>query len=238
MIRSPTLGCLLGLAIALCDVAASAQPVRLGVRIVNTPPGMERVLRGVRGAFVNAVSPGSIGLSAGIRPLDLITAVNDQATPNASAMLEAVNGLAGPPRSVTVLRDGRLLELQPGAVAAGAPQPGVCAAYVVYSRPDDASGLVSGPWPVDDPADPVAVGGLLDRFAAYAHTIDPKLDAPGMNRRGCDPGEGTGGVDCWAASGRFGVAGFGAIECANDVDKITAFNGRDLGWKPPQAAGR
>ena len=224
------------MAVALYGAAVSAQPVRLGVRIVDTPPGMQRVLGATRGAFVNAVSPSSLALSAGIRPLDVITAVNGEATPNSAAVLEAVGRLSGPPRSMTVWRDGRVRELQPGATAAGAPQPGVCAAYVVYARPDDASGLVSGPWPVNDPMDLAAAGRLLDQFAAYAHTVDPKLDASGMNRRGCEPGEGTGGVDCYAASGRFGEAGFGAIECANDLDKITPFNGRDLGWKPPQVS--
>ena len=196
---------------------------------------MARTLGAARGALVYAVGAGGLGQAAGIMPLDVVTALNGEATGSAAALLAAVDRLSGPPATVTVWRSGRPRDLTPGLAAAGAPQPGVCAAYVVYSRPDDASGLVSGPWAVDDPLDRTAAARLLDQFAAYAQTVDPMVNAQAMNRRGCEAGEGTGGVSCYAAAGRFGEAGFGAIECANDLEKITSFNGRDLDWRPPSA---
>ena len=62
---------------------------------------------------VETVSPGTPAVSAGLRPGDVIVAVDGKATARFKEVSEAIRGSGGTPITVTVTRDGRELVLGP-----------------------------------------------------------------------------------------------------------------------------
>ena len=75
-------------------------------------PAVARYYRGVPGAYVRSVEEGSAAQAAGLRPGDVITAVDSVAVDGSDALVSAVKGYAaGDSASLTVWRSGEYLDI-------------------------------------------------------------------------------------------------------------------------------
>lgn len=103
-------------AFSLCAVPLRAQTEGgpfLGVQTVPLTPGLAAELGVEQGIFVAAVQQDSPAQKAGLRPTDIIMAIDGQSITEPSALTSAVRaGIPGLPVALTVSRGGRVLSLQ------------------------------------------------------------------------------------------------------------------------------
>ena len=100
--------------VVLIRNATAAHPLegrraRLGIGVQQLPPDKQ-----VRGVLVASVMPGGPGARAGIRPGDIITALNGTATGDPNAFTERILATApGTSLTLSILRDGQELQVSP-----------------------------------------------------------------------------------------------------------------------------
>ncbi|MCS6951438.1 MAG: Do family serine endopeptidase [Bryobacterales bacterium] len=80
----------------------------IGVSLERTTPELLRVYGADRGAFVNAVEPGSPAEKAGLREQDVIVALNGQPVQSGDDLVDRIaNSPIGSEATLTILRDGK-----------------------------------------------------------------------------------------------------------------------------------
>lgn len=90
-------------------------PVRIGVSVAEVTPALALGLglAQARGALVVEVLPGSPALAAGLKPMDVVLAINDQAVGQSTDLPVISSGLpAGRPASLRVWRERAEIDLQ------------------------------------------------------------------------------------------------------------------------------
>ncbi|MCS7082475.1 MAG: DegQ family serine endoprotease [Bacteroidetes bacterium] len=136
----------------------------LGVTIQRITPELARALRLERpqGALVSQVAPGSPAERAGIKPRDVILAVNGQPVENESDLRNRI-AFSRPGSRVTlsILRDGRRQEVH---VTLGTLDPNLLAGA------EDSGGGSEGP-----SSDPGSRGALLDKLGFSAQNLTDEL---------------------------------------------------------------
>ncbi len=148
-----------GAAAILPQLRASGRVARgyIGVALRDVDPDLQHSLKltVTRGALVQDVTSGSPGDRAGLRPYDIITALDDEAVANDDQLIRDISARApGSVARVTLLRDGRqqnvALKLAERPARDGSPAPGV--------RSD-----ATAPVPSERTVDPDALLGLTVR---------------------------------------------------------------------------
>jgi serine protease Do len=87
----------------------------LGVHLQKITPALAKAFRlpGTAGAIIGHVEPGSPAAKAGLRPGDVVTAIDGQSTESARRLLLRITGLMpGNKVKLAVLREGRTLEVE------------------------------------------------------------------------------------------------------------------------------
>jgi membrane-associated protease RseP (regulator of RpoE activity) len=230
-------------ATAALPAAAPAPPgIQLGVRLVGLTPRLAVDLSRTpaTGAVIAIVTPGGNASASGIRPLDVVTALNGEAINTNDDLVAALARVRTLPAKVTLWRDGGVVELalvKADASQPTPPQTGVCAAalYRLDGQPTDLP-LVSAPWATKTPADEASARTALESFVSVVAKSDSKVRLEADQVQSCtlDPQ-----LSCVRYNMKYRNGGgdrqiwMAAIKCGKSLPDVYTGIGQHIDWRSP-----